>query len=1170
MSNALTGEQQRAVGRRDGSLLVRAGAGTGKTTVLVERFVRAATDDGAGVDSILAITFTEKAAAQLKTRVRRRFVELDRRDLAREAENAWISTIHGFCARLLRTHALAAGIDPEYKVLDELEAQRVAEDAFDRALEDFLAAGTESGRLDMVAAYKPEEVARMVRTAYGWLRSRGEPPELPEAPEPTAAGEDAALLAAARAALAELGAAGGGVAVGRAIERLERCLALLEKLGPGERIDETLVGELGLGRSANALKTSVCDAYEEARAAYAGLAIAYREHRDRRLLRELLRGYDDHYSRLKRERSGLDFEDLELLTRDLLKRDEALRARYAERFSHVMVDEFQDTNPLQNELLGLISAGNLFRVGDERQSIYGFRHADVDVFKEHASDADAAGEAESLTVNFRSRPELLDAIGVVFRGVWDDYEPLRPPAPAAELEPAPLVPCVELQVVDRAQGCWKDRFEEDEDFFGPTLRSATQWRAAEARLLAKRIDDLTGRDGPFEHRDVVVLLRATTHMTWYERALEERGVPTYVLGGRGYWGQQQVADLRAYLAALANPRDGLALYNLLASPLVGASLDALAVIGMHARRVRRDPWWALEQAFDAGGDGSGGLADALPDPDRAVIGEFIDRFRSERAAAPRVSLETLIDRAVTTSGYDRAVLRLPAGDRRMANVRKLMRMAREYEADEGRDLRGFIDFVAERDLIQEREGQAPLEAEEVKAVRLMTIHRAKGLEFPVVCVADLGKEGREEEGRLRLTEKGELGLRLASLGGRSVSSSQLDRIKQEQKERAEEEERRIFYVAATRAERHLILSGATDLGKRPGPDPLKEPMRWIHPALAPDLASLEGATGESAIAMDGRELRVRTTVCTPATVDELLPPEDRVPARPAPRAGAAVGATPLPLPAVAPPAEALPVSHLSYSGLESYKRCGYRFYLEKVLRLRADDESPAPGGPEAEQLSPLLRGSIVHELLEAIDFARPEPPTPDEIAARLAAHRAPAGEAVVADVGGMVEAFVSSGLRARIAAARRVRTELPFVYTMGGVLVNGVVDVLAEEDDDGVLVVDYKTDPVAGRDLEAYCAERYATQRVVYALAALRSGAPRVEVAYVFLERADEPVLATYAAGDAERLDRELADLAAGVLEGRFAPSEEPHRALCAGCPGRTALCVHDERLTMREEPVPA
>ena len=158
---------------------------------------------------------------------------------------------------------------------------------------------------------------------------------------------------------------------------------------------------------------------------------------------------------------------------------------------------------------------------------------------------------------------------------------------------------------------------------------------------------------------------------------------------------------------------------------------------------------------------------------------------------------------MTTSGYDREVLALPAGDRRMANVRKLMRMAREYEAEEGRDLRGFIDFVAERDLVQEREGQAPLEAEDLDAVRLMTIHRAKGLEFPVVCVADLGKDGREDFKALRITDDGRVGIRLASLGGGSMDGAQLETIRQEQKIEDEEEERRIFYVAATRAQEHL-------------------------------------------------------------------------------------------------------------------------------------------------------------------------------------------------------------------------------------------------------------------------------------------------------------------------------------------------------------------------------
>src|SRR5918996_2989255 len=148
----LTPEQARAVERRDASLLVRAGAGTGKTTVLVERFVRAVSEDGAGVEQILAITFTEKAAAEMKSRVRRRFLQLGRREDARAAESAWVSTIHGLCSRILRAHALSAGIDPDFRVLDEVDAERLAADAFDGALEEFMGAG-DTGRVEMVAAY---------------------------------------------------------------------------------------------------------------------------------------------------------------------------------------------------------------------------------------------------------------------------------------------------------------------------------------------------------------------------------------------------------------------------------------------------------------------------------------------------------------------------------------------------------------------------------------------------------------------------------------------------------------------------------------------------------------------------------------------------------------------------------------------------------------------------------------------------------------------------------------------------------------------------------------------------------------------------------------------------------------------------------------------------------
>ncbi|MGH2745204.1 MAG: UvrD-helicase domain-containing protein, partial [Thermoleophilaceae bacterium] len=868
---SLTPEQERAVARRDGSLMVRAGAGTGKTTVLVERFVRAVTEDDAPVEGILAITFTDKAAAEMKSRVRRRFLELGRREEARAAEGAWISTIHGFCSRVLRAHALSAGIDPGFRVLDELEAERVAADAFDAALGTFMREGEDPQRLEMVAAYTPDRLRDMVRTAHARLRSRGERrPRLEEAQAPVVEDQRERLDAAARAALVELGAAEPSASVTAALKALERCVALLDRVPAAELADPSDFQGLSFAGRSKALCTDACDAYREALAAYTGLCTARREYLDHTMLRVLLDLYGERYEEGKRRRSGLDFEDLELIARDLLAGDAGLREQYTDRFVHVLVDELQDTNPLQNELLEQLGRDNLFRVGDERQSIYGFRHADVDVFRGHWSRAAEEGRAESITVNFRSRGEVLDAIDLAFERAWDDFEPLRE-APGARDEAPALDPCVELLVTDRHKGRWDDALGTD-DPFGQAMRAGTPWRAAEARLLARRVEEIAA-EGGFEWRDVVVLLRATTSMGLYERALEERGIPTHVVGGRGYWTQQQVADLRHWLSALANPLDELAVYSVLASPLAGLSLDAVALIGLHARAAKRDPWWALREALGVPEDAanippqSGGppLAEVLPAADRRRAAAFVELFEDERRGAPQVSLETLIDRAVTRTGYDSHILSLPAGGRRMANVRKLMRMAREYEADEGRDLRGFIDALAERDVLQTREGEAPLEAEALDAVRLMTVHRAKGLEFPVVCLADLGKDGREDDGALRISDDGSLGLRLASIGGGSVDSAELERIKAEQKTAGEAEERRIFYVAVTRAQRHLVLSGAVDLDGLPEPDELKEPMRWVLRAFCPSAMDSAEPEGVHEDEREGRPVRVRWSRLTPAT-----------------------------------------------------------------------------------------------------------------------------------------------------------------------------------------------------------------------------------------------------------------------------------------------------------------
>jgi hypothetical protein len=311
---------------------------------------------------------------------------------------------------------------------------------------------------------------------------------------------------------------------------------------------------------------------------------------------------------------------------------------------------------------------------------------------------------------------------------------------------------------------------------------------------------------------------------------------------------------------------------------------------------------------------------------------------------------------------------------------------------------------------------------------------------------------------------------------------------------------------------------------------------------------------------------VRWTRCTPETLDEVLPPADRAPAAPEPEPQPAYEQPLLEL-GLPPAPRALAVSRLSYSGLEAYRRCGYRFFLERTLRLAAVE--PPWTEPAEPGLAGLVRGSIVHELLERMDFERAGVPPDAEIAAAIDAHDADARPESVADIRGMLERVAGSELRARIAGARRVRTELPFAFTLsppgrGGrsVLINGIVDVLADEGA-RTLIVDWKSDPLGEREPEELTAEAYSTQRIVYALAALRAGAEVVEVAHCYLERPDEPAVATYEPADTERLERELLRLADGLVDGRFEPSPQPHFSLCADCPGRAALCVHDEELTL-------
>jgi ATP-dependent helicase/nuclease subunit A len=1142
-----TDEQALAISRREGDLVLDAAAGSGKTSVLVERFVELVLRDEVDVGAILTITFTEKAAAEMRDRIRRRFRELGSVQHARATEGAYISTIHGFCARLLRAQALRAGIDPHFRVLDGWEAQRLADRAFEQALEAL--ASDEPGALDLIAAYGPWGLRSSVLAVHAQLRSAGQlGPRLPLLPDPPDLDAVRQRLREAAAVLArELGGIGSPPAkVVDALDRLESCSELVEADEPWPGTVAALALPRGNGAAlSTAASQEYAEALEEFRAA-CGHRWAARAHR---LLDLLLGSFGVVYARLKRESSALDFDDLELLALELVRGDPELRERLRDRFERIMVDELQDTNRVQMELIDQLARGNLFMVGDAQQSIYGFRHADVELFRSRGQALGEVGARLELLTNFRSRPEILTAVNRVFEHeLAPGFRPLRP----GREEVVSAEPRVELLVADKGA---------DWDYDG----LASAWRVAEARALASRVAEVVhsgARPG-----EVVLLLRAATDMRVYERALEDRGIPTYVIGGRGYWSHPQVIDLVSYLRALANPRDQEAFYTVLASPLVGVSLDALVILAAAARAADRDPWWVVSDPEDR--------LDELEDGERERLARFATWFGSERVAAARLRVDQLIDRALERTGYDDAVLAMPGGQRRLANVRKLMRLGADQVTVSGDPLREFLELVRFRGWGggDRAESEAPVEGDGLNAVRLMTIHRAKGLEFEIVCVADLGRGPHGRPELMRVGRDGRFGLRLNQPGtGRSEPALEYKALGDEQAAAESREERRLFYVAMTRARERLILSGAAKLDAWPA-NGGGGAMGWIGRSLVPEMAALAERREDGV--HEGVEVRF---VEEEGGSDEAGAPVPGLPSGataaavgPAGPAGAAAAGPAAPasaLPAPPPAAPPLGVTEISYSALEEHRRCGYRFYAERVLRLPpVEDADGPPPGSGGSGMSAIERGLLVHSLLEGLDFRRPVVPVPALALPGLGAEEA---EAILA----LVRAFTSSELCARLGRATSARSEQRFAFLLGdstlpaqGILIRGVFDVIAVEPHGGTLVVDYKTDRLDGAEPQAVVESSYTVQRLVYALAALRAGAPSVEVVHTFLEQAGRPVVARFSASDAPELEGELAGLTAGMVAGEFEVSQAPHRALCRGCPAEGGLCSWPLALTRRAAP---
>ena len=1111
--------EQRAAVDATGEVFVSAGAGTGKTSVLVERFVGAVCEQGLDVESVLVITYTRKAAGELRARIRAALHARGRHDLARELDGAWISTIHGFCSRLLRAHPFAVGIDPRFRELDDEHGAVIRGEAFERALAGFCSTH-DSERLRLLATYGAQGLRRMLTGVYETLRSAGRDLKL-ELGEHAGIPERLAELHEAARALAadpgvtdkQLAAANAALALGSNPERL---LDLSHLAASGDRTAEFRSARDRLNQAA----------FEELAA------------RDSELLQELLDLFAAEYAAAKARESSLDFEDLQLYARDLLRDHAEVREAEQLRFRAIMVDEFQDTNRLQCEIVDLLRQGagapapDVFFVGDEFQSIYGFRHADVAVFRERR---ERAALRLPLSRNYRSRPEVLAAVNHLFvEEFGDGYQPL---AASGEFTDPVFGHPVELLVSDKR-----------------SYREAGEgWRDGEARAIARRVRELVD-DGVASAGEIVLLFAAGTDAERYEAALRAQDLPTYRATGRGYFGQQQVVDLLSYLRLLHNRYDDEALVTVLASPFVGVSNDGLVHIRRHAGK--RPLYTGVERS----------LPEPLSENDERLVRAFKQRFERLAAASARLSLERLCEEIVSAHDYDLAVLAQWDGRRRYANLRKLMRLARSYEDLRGPDIEGFVGFIRDQQAVGASQLEAVSEEEGADAVRLLTIHAAKGLEFKVVIVADAGRDtgGLQSSDEILVRPDGTFGFRVIDpSSGKKRGVFSYEEVREIEKREDAAERLRLYYVAMTRAIDRLIVSGAIDPDRQ---QDRETPIGWVLARLGLDgeLESGEVDRGDARFVLSVDRWAPQPVVEEAEVVDGAgqLALFAELPAGPQPRGYRLPELPPLP----APPLHR--VRRLSYSALALFERCSYRYYAERIAGLREErgTGSGSHGGLQATEV-----GDAVHRLLELVDLRLPSAPDVEVVRTWYPA----VTDEELERIGRFVSSYCESELAARIASLDGAQPERPFAFEHDGVLLHGRLDVLWR-DGPRALVLDYKTNSLAGGvdsaepqesegvglagagsgsgSAEEIVDADYRLQRLVYALACFRAGAEEVEVVYHFLERLDAVVSTTFDRAELPALEAELSAVIRRIDAGEFTPT--PSDFTCSGCPALDLVCA--------------
>jgi ATP-dependent exoDNAse (exonuclease V) beta subunit len=1068
--------RQAVAARLDETLFVEAGAGTGKTTALVSR-VLALVEQGIEMRGIAAITFTEAAAAELRHRIR---VALERAvqdgriaaDAVAQVDEAAISTLHGFAQRLLAEHPLEAGLPPRFEVLDEIQASIEFDERWsefvdslldDPAFEAVLLRGFATG-LDL----------RALRDVAVALSDHDDRLEGLALPAPPLTPVDPALLATAMD-----DAAARAEQCGADDDRLALHLARLRdwstRLGAAASEIELLhhVASLpslacGMGRAEN----WACDVQEVRDACQAAdtARLALLDEVRHGVLSHLLGAVAAFTLRAAADRcrnGRLAFHDLLVRARHLLRHHPHVRAELGGRFSHLLIDEFQDTDPLQIELAVLLASegdgewhelapapGRLFFVGDATQSIYRFRGADIGLFlRARQTMVDTPLQ---LTRNFRSVPGVLAWVNHLFTALIGEGAPgaqaaFQPLVPARDPLPGTGGPAVVLLGTEQAGSMSQVREQEAADIAATVDRVVREaWPVSDAAR--------PGGARPANLADIAILLPTRTSLPQLEAALEDADVPYRVESASLVWSTQEVRDLLAVLAAVDDPTDEVSVVAALRSPALACGDDDLFAYRQAGGRwdVRSAPPESL----------------APEHPVVRAMATLRDLHDGRWWATPSALVEQVV--------RELRLFELAFAHRRPRDhwrrLRWVLDQARAFEESGGATLRAFLTWAERQAADDARTREAVLPEADDDAVRILTVHGAKGLEFPVVLLSGLNRMANNGGGggRVLWSEDG----RPEAKAGRFQTYG-FAAVNERERDMERHEQLRLLYVAATRARDHLIVS----LHRKPG-----------DRSQAAEVAKVVETGSELWRTLDPPFALVAQSSVIPPRPDPSAPGRRRDWDRLRAERIAALRRVPV-------------RAATDIAGAGAGAGAGHG--------VAAEPEPEAP--PWRRGRAGTSIGRAVHAVLQSVDLATGEGTA--EIARAQAA--AEGVDAQAGEVERLARAALASPAVAQAVSARHWR-EVYVAAPVGDVVVEGFVDLLYQTAD-GLVVVDYKTDAVrTDADIDG-AVDRYRLQAAAYALALERSlGQPVAGCTFVFLAggRARERRVADLprAMADVERL----------------------------------------------------